>query len=298
MGRKSSTHDKLPEFNLKGKKLFQRRAVQALPLLVRQAKAEQSITYSDLADELGMENARNLNKVLGAVADGLEKLATQWKRTVPPLNFIVVNRATGIPGKGVAGLVEYPAAFRNGTLAYKKRIVDRILHGVFTFPDWDRVLEHYGLQPVTLSQPPVPPKPPGQNSVGQGGGESEDHKRLKEFVALHPEIVGLRGFARGTTEHAFPSEDTIDVFFDNGKRRVGVEVKGLRSDEMDIRRGMYQCVKYRALMEACLKTEQMRIPINVILVLGRDLPVALRAEKDTLGIECIGNVSVPQDFTA
>jgi len=71
MALSSSAQVKLPEFDPHGKKLFQQRAVRALPVLVRQAKAEQTIFYSDLAQELGMPNARNLNAVLGAVADAL-----------------------------------------------------------------------------------------------------------------------------------------------------------------------------------------------------------------------------------
>lgn len=44
-----------------GSKLYQQRAQKALPILVRQAKARQSIYYSQLAQELGMPNPRNLN---------------------------------------------------------------------------------------------------------------------------------------------------------------------------------------------------------------------------------------------
>src|SRR5689334_23000093 len=90
---------KLPEFDPKGKKLFQQRALLAFPKLVRQAEAEQTITYSALAQELGMPNPRNLNKVLGSVANAVRKLSKTWKRSVPPINFLVVNRHTGMPGK-------------------------------------------------------------------------------------------------------------------------------------------------------------------------------------------------------
>jgi hypothetical protein len=49
---------------LSGSKLYQERARKALPLLVRQAKAEQPIYYSALAEYLDMPNPRNLNYVL------------------------------------------------------------------------------------------------------------------------------------------------------------------------------------------------------------------------------------------
>jgi hypothetical protein len=46
---------------MSGDKLYQERARRAMPILVRQALASQPIYYSDLAEELGMSNPRNLN---------------------------------------------------------------------------------------------------------------------------------------------------------------------------------------------------------------------------------------------
>lgn len=49
---------------INGNKLYQIRAREALPLLVRQAHSAQTIFYSDLAAELKMPNPRNLNLFL------------------------------------------------------------------------------------------------------------------------------------------------------------------------------------------------------------------------------------------
>ena len=287
---------RLPKFDPRGKRPFQQRAVQAFPKLVRQAKAEQPITYSALAQELGMPNPRNLNKFLGAVADAIHKLRKAWKQPVPWLNFVVVNRHTGVPGKGVAGIVTNPNAFRRGTTAYRKRVVRAILHDVFSYRDWDRVLHHFELKPESLPPPPASLPPSRPDSLGQGAGESEDHLRLKEFIARNPATIGLRGFPKGEVEHDFPSGDAIDILFETHKRWVGVEVKGIKSGVLDIRRGLYQAVKYTALLEACMKAEQKKIPIEVILALGGALPEGLRAEKDTLGVECRANIAVPATF--
>src|SRR5262245_27253988 len=83
-----------------GPKLYQRRAEVALPLLVRQAQAREPITYEALAEEMGMQNPRNLNYVLGSVGHTLRLLAqrTGWK--VPPIQTIVVNKHTDMPGSG------------------------------------------------------------------------------------------------------------------------------------------------------------------------------------------------------
>lgn len=65
---------------LQGDKLYQQRARLALPYLVRQAKANKKIYYSDLAHEVDMPNARNLNYVLGEIGTALESLAKATKR--------------------------------------------------------------------------------------------------------------------------------------------------------------------------------------------------------------------------
>src|SRR4051794_25528921 len=84
-----------------GDKLYQQRARAAFPLLVRQAEAATPIFYSALAEELGMPNARNLNYVLGCVGRAMEHLSKQWKEKVPPIQCLVVNKRTGLPGEGV-----------------------------------------------------------------------------------------------------------------------------------------------------------------------------------------------------
>src|SRR5882762_1786592 len=84
-----------------GTSLYQERARAALPLLVRQAHAHQPIYYSDLASELGMRNPRNLNFVLGSIGQTIIDLSESWKDEVPPIQALVINKATGLPGKGV-----------------------------------------------------------------------------------------------------------------------------------------------------------------------------------------------------
>lgn len=52
---------------ISGKKLYQIRAREALPVLTRQAHSAQTIFYSDLAAELKIPNPHNLNYVLGCI---------------------------------------------------------------------------------------------------------------------------------------------------------------------------------------------------------------------------------------
>ena len=80
------------------------------------------------------------------------------------------------------------------------------------------------------------------------GGEGERHRRLKEYVAQHPEELGL-GAGRGRVEHPFVTGDRVDVLIklDSGEHCVvEIEVEGRRSTLV----GAHQALKYRALRTA------------------------------------------------
>lgn len=64
-------------------------------------------------------------------------------------------------------------------------------------------------------------------------------------------------------------------------------MKSSISNDADITRGLYQCIKYRAVMEAMARAQQVAPIIHVILVLEARLPQALRRLKNLLGIEVI-----------
>ncbi|MBU0484541.1 MAG: hypothetical protein KKB30_08525 [Proteobacteria bacterium] len=81
---------------LTGNKLYQQRARLAIPVLIRQAQAEQPITYEDLARELEIPNPRNLNYVLGSIGNALNNLAEVWEEKIPPLQCLVVNKVSGL----------------------------------------------------------------------------------------------------------------------------------------------------------------------------------------------------------
>ncbi len=108
----------------------------------------------------------------------------------------------------------------------------------------------------------VPLPPPGPDEVDSPwkeevqrkygpGGESIAHRTLKEWVAAHPEEVGLDPATRGQTEFRFPSADRADVVFfhptqDRLVHVVEVELEG----DAELRVGLFQAVKYRALARA------------------------------------------------
>ena len=118
-----------------------------------------------------------------------------------------------------------------------------------------------------------------------GAGESEAHKKLKKLIAEHPEVIGLpKSVGPGEVEHVFPSADAADVLFKRKSEWVVAEVKPANATDVDIERGIFQCVKYVALMEAVQKRDGIVSSARAILVLGGALPQTLKVLVNTLGI--------------
>ncbi|HWR14120.1 MAG TPA: hypothetical protein VN577_04800 [Terriglobales bacterium] len=279
-----------------GTELYHERARQILPILVRQARAAQPIYYSELAREIGVSNARTLNYPLGAIGGELRNLSTKWNLEIPKLQSLVINKSTNMPGEGFDLFLKNPDAYRRCNPAQRRKILDMMLTEVYTFPDWDRVLTEFGLPPAkaALAKLPSPLSARVRSHTGAyGTGEGEEHRRLKEYVAANPETVGLGAHFHVLVEHEFASADIIDVLFKSRTQWVGIEVKGVRSDETDIARGMFQCVKYQALIEAEQKTLLLPVNAKVLLVLGGQLPSSLIALQNVLGIEIVTGVTAP-----
>lgn len=87
-----------------------------------------------------------------------------------------------------------------------------------------------------------------------------------------------------------PSGDSLDVSFNCKNEWVAVEVKSRLSDHADIVRGIFQCVKYLAVMEAVLLSESQPKDASAVLVLQAKLPDDLRPLCNLLGVEVLEEI--------
>lgn len=270
-----------------GEKLYQERAKAALPLLVRQAHAAKPIHYSALAKELDMPNPRNLNYVLGCIGHALERLSKKWKKKIPPIQCLVVNKATGIPGEGIGWFLIKKEEFGKLPLRRQRDIVQAELQHIYAYASWNDVLKEFGLNTVDCDFN----KEINRASNRFGGGESPQHKKLKEFVSENPQVIGLPTLTeKGHTEFRLPSGDSLDVSFRLKNSWVAAEVKSRLSEESDIVRGIFQCVKYQAVLDAVLLSEEKPQNVRTVLVLESALPKSLRSLSNLLGVEVIDMV--------
>jgi hypothetical protein len=277
--------------SIAGDGLYQERARRALPILVRQAESGRPVVYSDLAEELGMSNARNLNYPLGSIGTTLANLSKAWKEKVPPLQCLAVNKKSGLPGEGIAWFLNDWGDFKALPQRQKKEIVAAEHSLIFAYPHWAEVLTSLSLQPI---------KPDFSNVIREAseptplrsGGESDRHRALKEFVAQNPTLIGLPKKTKpGKNEVPIASGDCLDVSFRSGDQWVAAEVKTTISDISDVTRGLFQCVKYRAVMEAVQVAEGCARNARAILVLEGELARDLVPLRNILGIEVCEGIS-------
>ena len=270
-----------------GSKSYQSHARKALPILVRQAESRQPIYYEALAAELGMPNPRNLNYVLGSIGTTLDELSRKqgWS-DIPHIQSLVINQHRRLPGQGFeAFLSDRMGEYRKLSLAMKRAYLDAYWHEVYAYPYWGDVIEACGLAPATSKARDIVDR--AKTGRGGGGGEGEEHRRLKDRIVVNPGLIDLPLTARATKEAPLPSGDRIDVLFKSLRRLIAVEVKSSVSNDIDLTRGLFQCVKYRAVMEAERGLTSSRYTSDVLLVVGRRFPPHLRTLQNSFGIKVI-----------
>jgi hypothetical protein len=114
---------------------------------------------------------------------------------------------------------------------------------------------------------------------------------MKHKIINNPTLVGLNGALYSSEiEYLFPSADTIDILFKSSTEWVGIEVKSEISTKEDILRGLFQCVKYRALKEAYLSVIDENKDVKVLLAIGGTFPQELISIKNVLGISFVDKI--------
>lgn len=207
-----------------------------------------------------------------------------------PSSAWVINKDTGLPGEGIGWFLS-EEVFSKFTRSEKQKVVNHHLVSIFAFRDWYWVLEQLHLKPLT-------PNPEAKQVLAkareyQGGPESPAHKAFKEFIAQNPGEIRLKAsLGKGQIEYLLPSQDEIDVVFVDGGLKIGIEVKSKVSDTADILRGLFQCVKYKYLLEAEQAVNGDTPNCRVLLVLENSFPAELVSIKNILGIEVLEKIAM------
>ena len=238
-------------------------------------------------------------KPAGAIGDACKDYADQTGIKVPPINLMVVNAASGLPGKGANGYIrrfckDYLDRSVDPTKLSdreKRAIIDRAHGEIFDFPSWGDVLRACGLKETRRTRNRSRsrrrhPSPGGWST----GPESKAHKRLKQQIANNPALIGLKTDDSGIQEYTLWSGDRVDVYFQ--REAVAVEVKTASAEFDELHRGIFQCVKYKAVLQAQQVHDRM-IPIaDCVLAVGGVFPKELQEIASLLGIRYYAKLSI------
>ena len=139
----------------------------------------------------------------GKIGYALIQLSDKWDEGVPPINALVVNAQSGLPGKGANDfIVKFlnRKARRRLTDSNRNALAEEAIQSVWDYPDWDQVAKKFGItqKPLLPVQELLSAKPddapiimPPVKPVRAGQGESDQHINLKRWAAQNP-----RHFAR------------------------------------------------------------------------------------------------------
>ena len=250
-----------------------------LPILIEWAKAGLSNkTYGDLNKLIGYKSGLNssIGRMLGASDLVLKHLQKLTGEEIPTPNSLVCNANSGIPSDGLSFVTK--ESYKKMSKEEKMKFIHQLNSVAIHYNKWDWVLSQLGLKPaISLSDI----KDIRSGKVHGYGGEGAEHLALKEYVASHPNVVGAK--EQGLIEHVILSGDKLDIWFP--KSNIAVEIKPATSPDSDILRGLFQCVKYKAILDAEAAIIGEKPNAEVILVIGGHLSNSNKEVQKTLGIK-------------
>lgn len=131
-------------------------------------------------------------------------------------------------------------------------------------------------------------------------GEGAEHKKLKLYLARNPHVIGIEWVGHGDTERLLLSGDRLDISFRDDESWIAVEVKGENFPVADLVRGIFQCIKYKVILESQLRYEALegrvhlkRIIPRMLLACGGTLPSNLLAFAKSQDVEVRSAIQVP-----
>lgn len=249
------------------------------------------ITYGELAGEIGYPLPHignlfglNIGKTLGKMGHLFDSKSIDGER-VPMLQALAVGSKTKLPSDG---LQEFERTYASLSTDKKRDFVQCEYAKIFNFGSkWNHVLADFD---VEKAEPGVQTPHQGRRYNPYGSDGSPEHVALRDWVIANPAFFELPEGTIGIPEYPLKSGDKVDVVFTKGEEALlGVEVKSWRSDIDDLQRGIFQCIKYKAVLTAEAKAVGKTAEIDCILVAEGNLGTTLSHLKSKLGVKVIPN---------
>lgn len=258
-----------------------------IPILIKWAKAGKTdATYEQLIHGLGMKQFSGLGKQLEFVQRVINELHTRTGVDIPTLNSLAKSKANRLPSEGFSFISE---KYKELNDKEKKIFVAGVDSKAINFQHWDWVMNQLELSPAKKIIKEEEIQSLSQKMI-RHGGEGEEHKKIKQFILEHPETLGFKDVVFSSDEFFLPSGDRLDVYFvRNNDNRIAVEVKSSKSPNEDILRGIFQCVKYKAVLEAVRTIICEKFDVSTLLVIGGSMSSQNKDIAMELGVNFIEN---------
>lgn len=130
-----------------GNEIYQKRARAALPLLVLQTEYGKPITYSELGEKLTIHH-RKLGPVLSCIGQSLDILAKKWDEPIPPIQCLVINKNTLLPGPGFDDFLK-SKIYSILSSEEKRNVIKDQQRIIYSYSRWNEVLKEFSLLPAT-----------------------------------------------------------------------------------------------------------------------------------------------------
>ncbi|MBX8813205.1 hypothetical protein KHQ08_02385 [Pseudochrobactrum algeriensis] len=278
-----------------------------LPVVIKSALDGDTIQYGEFNKFLREKNKPTVlpiafRNVAGKIGDICEILSAELKIDIPLLNAIIVNKDSGLPSHGVDGYLKRSQG-KNKKQIENLHQKDRDsyaleeINSVFSFEEWRYIAKYLQIeisnkdeasrdrgQPLDLvDQKPCPHNP-----------ESDEHKKLKKWVSTHPEVISSFGFfEKGELEYILSSGDRVDIIFKNETSLLAVEVKARNASKAEMERGLFQCIKYRAVLRAMQLAKATPPNANSVLIIENNPSEKLKILAKRLSVKIISIRPIP-----
>ena len=261
-------------------------ALKMIPVLVRWAQTSWDRThyYSDLTKAIGLKTnqiGRMMGEVQTILDNYFESIGSKEKIT---LNALVVNKGTNLPSDGFDFVNSNYSKLSPDSKRGEVMKLNRVAH---EYKHWNEMLLALNLKPARIfSDYDIHNLKAG--SYGSGG-EGEEHKAIKKFIMEHPSTVNKTWkVIQSSTEELLPSGDRLDVFFvlKDGDH-IAIEVKPSTSPDSDITRGLFQCIKYKVVMDAARALDNGQYENEAMLVIAGKMSEANKLLANDLHVHYI-----------
>jgi hypothetical protein len=140
-------------------------ARRILRVLLEQARQpDAKVTYGELARRTGIANCA-LRVPMDHLSDTLEDYGTTAGKHIPPIQVMIVNSKTGVPGPGASRHIKEPylngVSYQDLTIGEQKSLIAEIRGEIARYPGWEKVEQELTVPAVSSWTSNTSPRAPG-----------------------------------------------------------------------------------------------------------------------------------------